>query len=64
MVLKGAWLTSKDEISVPSYHGHGRAVKESLTESLGLTGAEEPVNFSLPYIDQYLVTSNSSTAAQ
>ena len=58
-MIKGAWLNSKQDLvgNFGSFSGQGRAAPElSLTEELtGSSPAAGPVNFTVPYIDQYLV---------
>ena len=63
-MIKGAWLNSQEDllgnvgtVSGPSYYGQGRAAPlVSLTEELtGSSQEEGPVNYTLPYIEQYLV---------
>ena len=68
-MIKGAWLNSQDELvssySIPSYEGLGRAAPGlSLTEELvGMTEEDGPVNYTVPYIDQYLVRESPQQAA-
>ena len=62
-MIKGAWLNAKEELvgnAGPAYYGQGRAAPVlSLTEQLtGSSEAEGPVNFTVPYLEQYLVMSS------
>ena len=68
--MKGAWLNSQEDLlgkvgtfSGPSYYGQGRAAPLlSLTEELtGSSPADGPVNFTVPYIEQYLVITSPMT---
>ena len=59
-MIKGAWLNAKEELvgnSGPAYYGQGRAAPSlSLTEQLtGSSEAGGAVNFTVPYMEEYLV---------
>ena len=71
LILKGAWLNSQSELAdtsssyhapsaylQPGYHQHGRTfASTSLTEDFGgKSNKSEPLNYTIPYMDKYLVS--------
>ena len=71
LVMKGAWLNSRDgessynSYNSPQYHHNGRTiVSKTLTESfLGVQNSSGPLNFTLPYVEDYLVSAGGDTSA-
>ena len=70
LILKGAWLNSQSELAdtstsyhapsaylQPGYHHNGRTfASTSLTEDFGgKSNKSEPLNYTIPYMDKYLV---------
>lgn len=62
-MMKGAWLNSRDgessynSYNLPQYHHNGRTIaSKTLTESfLGVQNSSGPMNFTLPYVEDYMV---------